>query len=56
MKIGGGGVFILKKKKENLNDYLFIERFGVLHLMLGLLLNLSEVTVHTNKFFDNTHV
>lgn len=57
MKIGGGGgVFILKKKKENLNYYLFIERFGVWHLMLGLLLNLSEVTVHTNKLFDNTHV
>lgn len=55
MKIGGwGGCSFLKI--ENLNDYLFIERFGVLHLMLGLLLNLSEVTVHTNKFFDNTHV
>lgn len=49
----GGGSFL---KIENLNDYLFIERFGVLHLMLGLLLNLSEVTVHTNKLFDNTHV
>lgn len=54
MKIGGGGCSFLKI--ENLNDYLFIERFGVLHLMLGLLLNLSEVTVHTNKLFDNTHV
>lgn len=51
----GGGVHF-KKKKENLNYYLFIERFGVWHLMLGLLLNLSEVTVHTNKLFDNTHV
>lgn len=51
---GGGGCSFLKI--ENLNDYLFIERFGVLHLMLGLLLNLSEVTVHTNKLFDNTHV
>lgn len=27
---GGGGSFL---KIENLNDYLFIERFGVLHLM-----------------------
>lgn len=50
---GGGCSFL---KIENLNDYLFIERFGVLHLMLGLLFNLSEVTVHTNKLFDNTHV
>lgn len=50
---GGGGSFL---KIENLNYYLFIERFGVWHLMLGLLLNLSEVTVHTNKLFDNTHV
>lgn len=30
MKIGGGGgCSFLKKKKENLNYYLFIERFGV---------------------------
>lgn len=56
MKIGGGGGVFIFKKKENLNYYLFIERFGVWHLMLGLLLNLSEVTVHTNKLFDNTHV